>query len=81
MGNTRSDNDFTLAGCHDSVSSRGNQHYLMKDGEIHEISSRSRAEFSNNCYGNNYDCHYDYHLHEANGEVQFFRPEFECNQP
>jgi hypothetical protein len=66
-------------GCKGSSSDEFNYHYLFKDGVGHESGSHVTGEFSVDCFGYQYDCTYSYDIHYANGRLQFFRPEINCN--
>ncbi len=65
--------------CNTSSSDKFNYHFLAKDGELHEVGSHQTAEFSGDCFGTQYDCTLSYDLHYANGQLQFYRPDFNCN--
>lgn len=68
-----------LQGCTNSSSSDFNYHYLIKDDYPHEQGSRQNGETLIDCLGYQRDCTYSYDYHYVNGELQFVRPEFNCN--
>lgn len=77
--NSRGSYEFTsFDGCRSSSSESSHSHVLLKDGTLHELGGLSGSESTFQCSGFDVTCTYRLHQHYANGQVQVFRPEFEC---
>jgi hypothetical protein len=71
--------DFPFAGCSYSRSQPVHLHWLQKDGDQHVLGERLTDTISFSCgAGFGQTCTSSLELHEANGEVQFQRPDFVC---
>jgi len=75
-GKVGAEGDFE--GCNVSSSAKFNYHYLFKDGELHEVGTHQTGEYFD-CSGTSQHCTFSYDLHYANGQVQFSRPDSNCN--
>ncbi len=66
--------------CNSSSSQKFKYQGLYKDGELHELGNHVTLELSRDCFGNQVvDCTFSYDVHYANGQLQFYRPDFNCN--
>ena len=81
--NSKFENTFTgagfLEGCHSSSSGTAHQQSLFQDIETQEFHNHNKGEFSFSCFGFELTCVFDVHVHFAQGEFQFSRPEFNCS--
>ena len=65
-------------GCRFTGDSRFHQHFLLKDGVLHEQGAHEESSLTMECFGRRQICTYTLQVHYANGRFQYRRPEFTC---
>lgn len=68
----------TVTGCTFTGHTEFHRHYLLKGDTMQEQGDRETNWFTADCFGHSMTCTYTLEAHYANGEFQYFQPQFIC---